>query len=261
MKKKKSSDMDIYTQETSSEPKKSKQNKASKPRPITNKRKRRNTEETSSSITSFMNKRKSSPVIRDMESKSSKTKKEKVAIKKTKPLNKTPMKKLKISKLHGILFQIDITNPYFSGSKYRGTVDCVICTLEALGIISLSQGQNQREHLTSKGVSVEQILHFMKNRYSWTEWNFERVFYHELENFLKNEIRPNHAIFAALSGPGSESGHAVVFYRTKNGKLGLMDFQANPVLTIVGYEKINNEYLEKNNFDKNHFHVLTYKFA
>lgn len=177
---------------------------------------------------------------------------------KRKPSNKAPNKKVNLSVLKGNVFQIDITNPDFSGSKHRGTSDCVICTLEALGILSLSQGQNQRKYLSPNGVFDHQIFNLMKNRYSGTEWKFERVHYEELESFLK-EIRPNHAIFAKLEGP--ECWHAVVFYKAKNNKLGMMDFQRNPVLHIVGYEKIKEEYLEEYEFKENFFEVLTCKFV
>ena len=181
---------------------------------------------------------------------------EKVMIRKTK--QNRPSKKAKFSISKGELFQIDITNPDFSGSKHRGTVDCVICTLEALGILSLSQGQNQRKFLDSDGITDDQIYYLMRNRYSGTEWNFQRIPFKELETFL-GEIKRNHAIFVKLEG--SEFCHAIVFYKTRNYTLGLMDFQMEPRLHMTGFEKIKKEYIEKNGFKQKFFQVLTYKFV
>ena len=183
-------------------------------------------------------------------------KSEKVTIRETK--EDRPAKKVKFSISKGELFQIDITNPDFSGSKHRGTVDCVICTLEALGILSLSQGQNQRKFLDSDGITDDQIYYLMRNRYSGTEWNFQRIPFKELETFL-SEIKRNHAIFVKLEG--SEYCHAIVFYKTKNYTLGLMDFQMEPRLHMTGFEKIKKEYIEKYGFLKKFFQVLTYKFV
>ena len=49
--------------------------------------------------------------------------------------------------------------------------------------------------------------------------------------------------------------------KSKNNKLGMMDFQINPVLNIVGYEKIKEEYLEEYEFKENFFEVLTCEFV
>lgn len=247
MVKKNSSDMDIYSGETRSSPK-NRRNKNSSDMDIC-------TEEPRS-----VPKKEThvpQPQKKNKKRKRKETSEEKTKIRK-KSSNKEPNKKVRLSILKGNVFQIDITNPDFSGSKHRGTYDCVICTLEALGILSLSQGQNQRKYLSPNGVFDHQIFNLMGNRYSGTEWKFERVHYEELESFL-NEIRPNHAIFAKLEGP--DCWHAVVFYKSKNNKLGMMDFQINPVLNIVGYEKIKKEYLEEYEFKENFFEVLTCEFV
>lgn len=225
MVKKNYSDMDIDTGETRSVSKK-KLTSVPQPQPPNNKRKRQ------------------------------KSKSEEVIIRKTK--QDRPSKKTKFSISKGEIFQIDITNPDFSGSKHRGTVDCVICTLEALGILSLSQGQKQRKFLDSDGITDDQIYYLMRNRYSGTEWNFQRISFKDLEAFL-GEIKRNHAIFVKLEGP--EYCHAIVFYKTRNYTLGLMDFQTEPRLHMTGFEKIKKEYIEKNGFLKKFFQVLTYRFV
>lgn len=167
------------------------------------------------------------------------------------------LKKHKTTFLKSNLFQIEITNPEYSGSKKKVYADCVVCTFEALGVLTLSQAESQRKKIVGNGLPINRILEIIGKKYPKRNFKFESVSKENIDVFLKNEIRPNHAIFAAFSH--KYGGHAVVLYRTSNNQLGFMDFQQEPIEKIIGYENILQK-LTNELYYTNNFHVLTYYF-